>query len=149
MIKLYLFLVMEVWFKELLPSNGFIMSKGLIIIYSPLVNSVMRDLKCLFGKCTCYNPVFEGNDLLDKVLRGPDFELLKGTSPVVSMSFAVHAADNPDKRQQHNTTHTSTTTDVADPLPFNIHSTHQIPSQVPTVTALENINQAETNTENA
>ncbi|GJR29864.1 retrovirus-related pol polyprotein from transposon TNT 1-94 [Tanacetum coccineum] len=67
----------------------------------------------------------------------------------VSKSSAVHAADNPDKRQQHNTTHTSTTTDVADPPPLNIHSTHQTPTQVQTVTAPENINQAETNTENA
>ncbi|GJR63160.1 hypothetical protein Tco_1505322 [Tanacetum coccineum] len=49
-------------------------------------------------------------------------ELLNGNSPVVSKSSAVHAADNPDKRQQHNTTHTSTTTDVADPPPLNIHS---------------------------
>ncbi|GJZ12895.1 retrovirus-related pol polyprotein from transposon TNT 1-94 [Tanacetum coccineum] len=76
-------------------------------------------------------------------------ELLNGNSPVVSKSSAVHAADNPDKRQQHNTTHTSTTTDVADPPPLNIHSTHQTPTQVPTVTAHENIIQAETNTENA
>ncbi|GJR40160.1 retrovirus-related pol polyprotein from transposon TNT 1-94 [Tanacetum coccineum] len=76
-------------------------------------------------------------------------ELLNGTSHVVSKSSAVHAADNPDKRQQHNTTHTSTTTDVADPPPLNIHSTHQTPTQVPTVTAPENIIQAETNTENA
>ncbi|GJS40356.1 retrovirus-related pol polyprotein from transposon TNT 1-94 [Tanacetum coccineum] len=76
-------------------------------------------------------------------------ELLNGNSPVVSKSSAVHAADNPDKRQQHNTTHTSTTTDVADPPPLNIHSTHQTPTQVPTVTAPENIIQAETNTENA
>ncbi|GKG26513.1 hypothetical protein Tco_0402216, partial [Tanacetum coccineum] len=38
-------------------------------------------------------------------------ELLNGTSPVVSKSSAVHAADNSD------TTHTSTTTDVADPPP--------------------------------
>ncbi|GJY64647.1 retrovirus-related pol polyprotein from transposon TNT 1-94 [Tanacetum coccineum] len=74
-------------------------------------------------------------------------ELLNGN--VVSKSSAVHAADNPDKRQQHNTTHTSTTTDVADPPPLNIHSTHQTPTQVPTVTAPENIIQAETNTENA
>ncbi|GJZ11363.1 retrovirus-related pol polyprotein from transposon TNT 1-94 [Tanacetum coccineum] len=51
-------------------------------------------------------------------------------------SSAVHAADNPDNRQQHNTTHTSTTTDVADPLPLNIHSTHQTPTQVPTVSDL-------------
>ncbi|GJX41152.1 retrovirus-related pol polyprotein from transposon TNT 1-94 [Tanacetum coccineum] len=76
-------------------------------------------------------------------------ELLNGNSPVVSKSSVVHAADNPDKRQQHNTTHTSTTTDVADPPPLNIQSTHQTPTQVPTVTAPENIIQAETNTENA
>ncbi|GJU51274.1 retrovirus-related pol polyprotein from transposon TNT 1-94 [Tanacetum coccineum] len=41
-------------------------------------------------------------------------ELLNGNSPVVSNSSAVHAADNPDKCQQHNTTHTSTTTDTKD-----------------------------------
>ncbi|GJX20656.1 retrovirus-related pol polyprotein from transposon TNT 1-94 [Tanacetum coccineum] len=76
-------------------------------------------------------------------------ELLNGTSPVVSKSSAVHAADNPDKRQQHNTTHTSTTTDVADLPPLNIQSTHQTPTQVPTVTAPENIIQAETNIKNA
>ncbi|GJS63183.1 retrovirus-related pol polyprotein from transposon TNT 1-94 [Tanacetum coccineum] len=66
-------------------------------------------------------------------------EILNGTSLVVSKSSAVHAADNPDKRQQHNTSHTSTTTDVADPPPLNIQSTHQTPTQVPTVTAPENI----------
>ncbi|GJU66850.1 retrovirus-related pol polyprotein from transposon TNT 1-94 [Tanacetum coccineum] len=76
-------------------------------------------------------------------------ELLNGTSHVVSKSSAVHAANNPDKRQQHNTTHTSIITDVADPPPLNIHSTHQTLSQVPTVTAPKNINQAETNTDNA
>ncbi|GJW20247.1 retrovirus-related pol polyprotein from transposon TNT 1-94 [Tanacetum coccineum] len=71
-----------------------------------------------------------------ELLYSPMFsELLNGNSLVVSKSSAVHAADNPDKRQQHNTTHTSTTTDVADPPPLNIHSTHQTPTQVPTVTA--------------
>ncbi|GJU39642.1 retrovirus-related pol polyprotein from transposon TNT 1-94 [Tanacetum coccineum] len=80
-----------------------------------------------------------------ELLYSPMFsELLNGTSPVVSKSSAVHAADNPDKRQQHNITHTSTTTDVADPPLLNIQSTHQTPTQVPTVTALEDINQAET-----
>ncbi|GJU23586.1 retrovirus-related pol polyprotein from transposon TNT 1-94 [Tanacetum coccineum] len=73
-------------------------------------------------------------------------ELLNGNYPVVSKSSAVHAANNPDKCQQHNTTHTSTTTDVADPPPLNIHSTHQTPTQVPTVSAPENIIQAKTNT---
>ncbi|GKB50264.1 retrovirus-related pol polyprotein from transposon TNT 1-94 [Tanacetum coccineum] len=68
-----------------------------------------------------------------ELLYSPMFsELLNGTSPIVSKSSAVHAANNPDKRQQHNTTHTSTTTDVADPPPLNIHSTHQTPTQVPT-----------------
>ncbi|GJT27577.1 hypothetical protein Tco_0907852 [Tanacetum coccineum] len=38
---------------------------------------------------------------------------------------------------------------LTDPLPLNIHSTHPTPTQVPTVTAPENIHQAETNTENA
>ncbi|GJV95206.1 retrovirus-related pol polyprotein from transposon TNT 1-94 [Tanacetum coccineum] len=90
------------------------------------------------------------SDPVHNVRRRPMFsELLHGTSPVVSKSSAIHAADNPDKRQQHNTTHTSTTTDVADPPPLNIHSTHQTPTQVPTVTVHENIIQAETNTENA
>ncbi|GJZ62894.1 retrovirus-related pol polyprotein from transposon TNT 1-94 [Tanacetum coccineum] len=76
-------------------------------------------------------------------------ELLNETSPVVSKSSVVHAADNPDKRQQHNTTHNSTTTDVADSRPLHIQTTHQTLTQVPTVTAPENIIQAETNTENA
>ncbi|GJW38849.1 integrase, catalytic region, zinc finger, CCHC-type containing protein [Tanacetum coccineum] len=49
-------------------------------------------------------------------------ELLNGTSPVVSKPI---------------------------PPPLNIQSTHQTPTQVPTVTAPENIIQAETNTENA
>ncbi|GKD59651.1 hypothetical protein Tco_1297160, partial [Tanacetum coccineum] len=62
-------------------------------------------------------------------LYSPMFsELLNGNFPVVSKSSAVHAADNPDKRQQHNTTHTSTITNVADPPPLNIHSTHQTPT---------------------
>ncbi|GJW61408.1 retrovirus-related pol polyprotein from transposon TNT 1-94 [Tanacetum coccineum] len=85
-----------------------------------------------------------------ELLYSPMFsELLNGTSPVMSKSSAVHAADNPDKRQQHNTTHTSTTTNVVDPPPLNIHLTHQTQTQVPTVTAPENSIQAETNTENA
>ncbi|GJS35023.1 retrovirus-related pol polyprotein from transposon TNT 1-94 [Tanacetum coccineum] len=94
------------------------------------------------------DPETMSNEL--ELLYSPMFsELLNGTSPVVSKSSAVHAADNHDKRTQHNTTHTSTTTDVADLPPLNIQSIHQTPTQVPTVTAPENIIQAETNTENA
>ncbi|GJY34241.1 retrovirus-related pol polyprotein from transposon TNT 1-94 [Tanacetum coccineum] len=75
-----------------------------------------------------------------ELLYSPMFsELLNVTSHVVSKSSVVHAADNPDKHQHHNTTHTSTTTDVVDPPPLNIYSTHQTPTQVPTVTTSENI----------
>ncbi|GJS99621.1 retrovirus-related pol polyprotein from transposon TNT 1-94 [Tanacetum coccineum] len=80
-------------------------------------------------------------------------ELLNGTTPVMSKSSAVHAADAPDKRQHHNTTHTSKITVVADPPPLNIHTipqtTNQAPTLVPTATAPENIIQAKTNTEYA
>ncbi|GJT72650.1 retrovirus-related pol polyprotein from transposon TNT 1-94 [Tanacetum coccineum] len=80
-------------------------------------------------------------------------ELLNGTTSVVSKSFAVHAVDAPDKRQQHNTTQSSTTTVAADTPPLIIQTTpettNQAPTQAPTVTATENINQAETNKENA
>ncbi|GKG31496.1 hypothetical protein Tco_0426446, partial [Tanacetum coccineum] len=50
----------------------------------------------------------------ETVTTSNELELLNGNYHVVSKSSTVHAADNPDKRQQHNTTHTSTTTDVAD-----------------------------------
>ncbi|GKC96142.1 hypothetical protein Tco_1161584 [Tanacetum coccineum] len=85
------------------------------------------------------DPVTTSNEL--ELLYSPMFsELLNGTSHVVSKSFAVHAADNPDKRQQHNTTHTSTTIDVADPPPLNSHSTHQTSTLATTVTANGNFN---------
>ncbi|GJR82372.1 putative ribonuclease H-like domain-containing protein [Tanacetum coccineum] len=80
-------------------------------------------------------------------------ELLNGTTPVVSKSFAVHAANDNNKRQQNITTQSSTTTDVADTPPLNIQTTpqttNQAPTQEPTVNASENIIQAETNHENA
>ncbi|GKA29444.1 retrovirus-related pol polyprotein from transposon TNT 1-94 [Tanacetum coccineum] len=80
-------------------------------------------------------------------------ELLNGTTPVMSKSSAVHAADAPNKRQQHNTTKSSTTTDVADAPSLNIQTTpqttNQAPTHEPTVTAIENIIQAETNNEYA
>ncbi|GJV34926.1 retrovirus-related pol polyprotein from transposon TNT 1-94 [Tanacetum coccineum] len=73
-------------------------------------------------------------------------ELLNGTTPVVLKSFIVHAADAPNKHQQHNT---STTTVAIDAPPLNIQTTpqttNQAPTQVPIVTANENIIQAETN----
>nr|GFC30865.1 Gag-Pol polyprotein [Tanacetum cinerariifolium] len=68
-------------------------------------------------------------------------ELLNGSTQVVSKSFAVTTADAPNKCQQQHTT------------PLNTHITPkpscQDPTQAPTVTSTENINQAETITENA
>ncbi|GKF09095.1 hypothetical protein Tco_0043319, partial [Tanacetum coccineum] len=65
---------------------------------------------------------------------------------VVSKSFAVCAAAAPNKRQQHNTTQSCTTTVDADAPPLNIQTTpettNQAPTQVATVTANENIIQA-------
>ncbi|GKD35306.1 gag-pol polyprotein [Tanacetum coccineum] len=79
-------------------------------------------------------------------------ELLNGTTPVVSKYFVVTAADAPDKRQQHYTTPSTSTTVAADTPLLNIQATHitisQAPTQAPTVTATENINQAETYKEN-
>ncbi|GJR21141.1 retrovirus-related pol polyprotein from transposon TNT 1-94 [Tanacetum coccineum] len=80
-------------------------------------------------------------------------ELLNGTTPVVSKSSAVTAADTPDQRQQHNTTTCTSITVAADTPPLNIQTTPttttQTPTQAPTVIATENINQAETQKENA
>nr|GEU86916.1 hypothetical protein [Tanacetum cinerariifolium] len=68
-------------------------------------------------------------------------ELLNGSSHVVSKSFAVTTADAPNQHQQQNTT------------PLNNNSTPdptcQVPTQAPTVTSTENINQAETISEYA
>ncbi|GJZ24910.1 retrovirus-related pol polyprotein from transposon TNT 1-94 [Tanacetum coccineum] len=68
-------------------------------------------------------------------------------------SFAVPIAGIPDQRQQHNTTTSNSTIIVVDIPPLNIQTTpettSQAPTQAPTVTATENINQAETNKENA
>ncbi|GJV84964.1 retrovirus-related pol polyprotein from transposon TNT 1-94 [Tanacetum coccineum] len=80
-------------------------------------------------------------------------ELLNGSTQVVTKSSTVHAADAPDKCEHHNTTHSSTTTVVADAPPLNIQTTpqttNQAPTRVPTITATKNIIQVETNNEYA
>nr|GEZ06573.1 hypothetical protein [Tanacetum cinerariifolium] len=59
---------------------------------------------------------------------------------VMSKSSAVSSADAPNQRQQHTTS-------------LNTHTTHvptcQVPPQAPTVTSIENITQAESNSKNA
>nr|GEZ67131.1 hypothetical protein [Tanacetum cinerariifolium] len=76
------------------------------------------------------------------LLFSPMFaELLNGSSQVVSKSSAVTTADVPNQCQQLHTTllNNQTTTDP----------TCQVPTQAPTITSTENINQAETIEENA
>ncbi|GKC14930.1 retrovirus-related pol polyprotein from transposon TNT 1-94 [Tanacetum coccineum] len=80
-------------------------------------------------------------------------ELLNGTNPVVSKTSVVTAADAPDQRQQHNITSSTLTTVAEDAPPLNIQitpeTTIQALTQAPTVTTTDNINQAETQKENA
>nr|GEY20806.1 Gag-Pol polyprotein [Tanacetum cinerariifolium] len=68
-------------------------------------------------------------------------ELLNGSTQVVSKSSDVTTADAPNKCQQQHTTPLNTQTT---PEP-----TCQVPTQAPTVTSTENINQVETIIENA
>nr|GEV21970.1 hypothetical protein [Tanacetum cinerariifolium] len=68
-------------------------------------------------------------------------ELLNGSIQVVSKSSAVTTVDTPNQCQQQNTTPLNTQT-TPDP-------TCQVPTQAPTVSSTENINQAETIIENA
>ncbi|GJY75508.1 hypothetical protein Tco_0480624 [Tanacetum coccineum] len=79
-------------------------------------------------------------------------ELLNGTTTFVSKSSAV-TADALNQHQKQNTTPSTSTTVAADTPPLIIQTSletpNQAPTQAPTVTAIENINQAETNIENA
>nr|GEX84429.1 uncharacterized mitochondrial protein AtMg00810-like [Tanacetum cinerariifolium] len=79
-------------------------------------------------------------------------ELLNETTPVVSKYSVVHAANAHDQRQQQNTTTSTSTTVAADTPPLNIQktpkTTSHTPTQAPTITAIENTNQAETHKEN-
>ncbi|GJU71696.1 retrovirus-related pol polyprotein from transposon TNT 1-94 [Tanacetum coccineum] len=89
-------------------------------------------------------------DLLFSLMFG---ELLNGTTQVVSKSSAVTTADASNQCQQQHITPSTSTIIAADTPPLNIQTTpettSQAPTQVPTITASENINQVETNKENA
>nr|GEY56554.1 hypothetical protein [Tanacetum cinerariifolium] len=80
-------------------------------------------------------------------------KLLNGTATVVSKSSAVTATDAPNQRQQKHITPSTSITVATDTPPLNIQTTlettSQAPTQVPTVTANENIIQAKTNKEHA
>ncbi|GJT66725.1 retrovirus-related pol polyprotein from transposon TNT 1-94 [Tanacetum coccineum] len=90
---------------------------------------------------------------LDLLISRMFDELLNGTTPVVSKSSAVTAADAHDKHQLQNTNPSTSTTVAADTPSMNIQTTpkttSQAPNPAPTVTTTENINQAETQKENA
>nr|GEV77939.1 retrovirus-related Pol polyprotein from transposon TNT 1-94 [Tanacetum cinerariifolium] len=68
-------------------------------------------------------------------------ELLNGSSQVMSKSSTVTTIDAPNHRQQQQT----------NPLinQQTLEPTCQVPTQAPTITSTENINQAKTNSENA
>nr|GEX79160.1 retrotransposable element Tf2 [Tanacetum cinerariifolium] len=103
-------------------------------------DSLSPGLQCQENVPHANKTVTTSNEL--DLLFSPMFdELLNGSSKVVSKSFAVTTADAPNHRQQQQTT----------PL-INQQTPKQschIPTQAPTVTSNENINQAETNLENA
>nr|GEX33004.1 hypothetical protein [Tanacetum cinerariifolium] len=88
-------------------------------------------------------PLWDNNTLneLDLLFSLMFDELLNGSTQVVSKSSAVTIADTPNQCQQQNTTPLNTQTT---PAPIC-----QVPTQAPIVTSTENINQAETITENA
>nr|GEY92713.1 retrovirus-related Pol polyprotein from transposon TNT 1-94 [Tanacetum cinerariifolium] len=76
-------------------------------------------------------------------------ELLNGFTQVVSKCSAVTTADATNQRQQKHTTPSTSTTFAKDTPPLNIQTTPATTCQEPTVTATENIKQAETITKNA
>nr|GEV37443.1 integrase, catalytic region, zinc finger, CCHC-type, peptidase aspartic, catalytic [Tanacetum cinerariifolium] len=70
----------------------------------------------------------------------------------MSKSSAITDTDAPNQRQQQNITPSTSTTVAANTPPLNIQTTpettNQAPTQVPTVTVIEKINQAKTDKEN-
>ncbi|GJT74970.1 retrovirus-related pol polyprotein from transposon TNT 1-94 [Tanacetum coccineum] len=68
-------------------------------------------------------------------------ELLNGTTPVVSKSSVVTAADAPNPRQQQNTTQSTSTTVAADTPPLNIQTTPELTMSSTICQYMRNINQ--------
>nr|GEW34660.1 hypothetical protein [Tanacetum cinerariifolium] len=99
-----------------------------------------------------YETVTTSNEL-DFLFSQMFDKLLNGTTQVMSESSALNATNAPDKHQQQNTTSFTSTTVAADKTPLNIQTTlettHQAPTQAPTVTYTKDINQAKTQKENA
>ncbi|GJY60332.1 retrovirus-related pol polyprotein from transposon TNT 1-94 [Tanacetum coccineum] len=75
-------------------------------------------------------------------------EYFNGATQVVSKSSAVTTVDASNKRQQQNTTLSTSTTVAVDLTQLDIQKTPKPTTQAPTSTAIENINQAEDQAEN-
>ncbi|GJZ40448.1 retrovirus-related pol polyprotein from transposon TNT 1-94 [Tanacetum coccineum] len=84
-----------------------------------LEEHLLHRQKCCFKSRKVKKIVTMSNEL-DLLFSLMFDELLNGSTQVVTKSSAVHVADAPDKRQHHNTTHSSTTTIVADAPQLNI-----------------------------
>nr|GEX91379.1 putative ribonuclease H-like domain-containing protein [Tanacetum cinerariifolium] len=102
-------------------------------------DSLSPGLQCQENVSQAPETVTTSNEL--DLLFSPMFdELLNESAQVVSKSSVESTADVPNQRQQHTT-------------PLNNHSTTdptcQVPTQAPTVTSTENMNQAEMIAENA
>nr|GEY33728.1 copia protein [Tanacetum cinerariifolium] len=106
----------------------------------------------IFGSL-CY--IIRDGENLDKMKGKCDACIFVGysTQSRAYKSFVVITADAPNKCQQQHTTPSTTTTVAADTTPLNTQTTPeptcQDPTQAPSVTSIENINQAKTITENA
>nr|GEU56311.1 putative ribonuclease H-like domain-containing protein [Tanacetum cinerariifolium] len=103
-------------------------------------DSLSPDTKCQENVTQAYRTITTSNEL--DLLFSPMFaELLNGSSQVVSKSFAVTTTDAHNQRQQQSIT-PLTNPKTTDPI-------CHVPTQAPTVTSPENINQAEMIAENA
>ncbi|GKF69755.1 hypothetical protein Tco_0202812, partial [Tanacetum coccineum] len=101
MINLLQFLIMEIWFKEILRSKGFTTSKVSITIFSQLVNiqfSVGQfcdaDLEVAFRKSTCFVRDLQGNDLLTDN-RGSDLYTISLQDTTSSTPICLLAKASP------------------------------------------------------
>ncbi|GJX87201.1 hypothetical protein Tco_0339215 [Tanacetum coccineum] len=122
------------------------------------MTSFFDELPHMTSDHVSFNPVPECPDNAETVTMSNELdllfslmfdELLNETTPFMSKSSAVTAADAPNQRQQQHTTPSTSTTVAADTPPLIIQTTPETTSQAPTITAIKNINQAEIDKENA
>ncbi|GKB35269.1 hypothetical protein Tco_0880211, partial [Tanacetum coccineum] len=116
-------------------------------IQSPIAPSLSPDPQRQENFPQAAETVTTSNEL-DSLFSRMFDELFNGSTPVMSKSSAATAADAPDQRQQQNITTSTLTTIATDTPPLNIQITPEITNQAPTITANENINQAETQKKN-